>query len=144
MRESQIANKLGKTGDTFSSSVYLESLMVELERAAISTRIKQARRRTGLPQRELADLMHVHWRTIQEWENPRAKTLPIDRLQELAGLLNSSAEWLLYGDKTPVFEPSEAEEIKQSISDLRKRVDQMIGLLEAHTRTSPQDGQASG
>ena len=31
MRESQIANKLGKTGDTFSSSVYLESLMVELD-----------------------------------------------------------------------------------------------------------------
>jgi len=69
---------------TFSSGDYISGLMAELSKAAIAQRVAQARKQAGLTQEELADLLHVHTKTVQNWE---AKTHPIvayDRLDDVA------------------------------------------------------------
>lgn len=88
---------------TFSSGRYLADLMAELDRAAISARISEARdRRAGLTQPELAELLSVHWRTIQDWESPKNATVPWDRLGEIAEATGVTKEWLLHGDQPEV------------------------------------------
>src|SRR5947209_1713973 len=94
--ESQIAHIRVRT---FGSGPYLEKLMAELDRAAISARIKQARREAGLSQRELADLLHGHWRTVQEWENVKNPNVPWDRLEDIARATGRDRNWLLHDDQ---------------------------------------------
>ena len=73
--------------------------MAELDRAAISLRIAEARdKRAGLTQPELADIIGVHWRTVQDWESPKNPTVPWDRLGEIAEATGLTKEWLLHGD----------------------------------------------
>ena len=86
--------------------------MAELDRAAISNRIRLARKQAGFTNRQmLADVMQVHWRTIEDWENPKHQNVPWDRMEELSGVLNVSKMWLLHGER-------EAEDLPAaSISD---------------------------
>lgn len=85
---------------TVGSASYLAGLMAELDRAAISTRIRQARTQAGFRNRaELADLLHVHWRTIEDWENPKNTNVPWDRLDEIGRATGVTREWLLQGDR---------------------------------------------
>lgn len=94
-----------REGSTFSSARYLASLMAELDRAAISTRIREARKQAGFRNRnDIADLLHVHPRTIEDWENAKHQNVPWDRLDEIARVTGVSREWLLHG------EPEEAED----------------------------------
>lgn len=83
---------------TFSSGSYLERLMGELDRASIALRLAEARERAGLTQEELGDLLHVHWRTIQNYESPRIDRIPWDRLDEWGRITDTTKEWLLHGD----------------------------------------------
>ncbi len=61
--------------------------------------IKTARKRKGMTQAELADLMHVHQTNIVAWERgnwlPRAKLLPV-----LAKELDCTVDELLAPDTT--------------------------------------------
>jgi len=84
---------------TFSGGAYVAHLMAELERAAISARIKQARTEAGMTQPELADAVSVHWRTVQQWESGSAKTIPFDRLGEIAAVTATTKTWLLHGER---------------------------------------------
>lgn len=84
---------------TFDSASYLATLMAELDRAEISNRIRSARKQAGFRNRQmLADVMQVHWRTIEDWENPKHANVPWDRMEELSGVLNVSKMWLLHGE----------------------------------------------
>lgn len=84
---------------TFDSASYLATLMAELDRAEISNRIRLARKQAGFRNRQmLADVMQVHWRTIEDWENPKHANVPWDRMEELSGVLNVSKMWLLHGE----------------------------------------------
>jgi transcriptional regulator with XRE-family HTH domain len=73
--------------------------MAELDRAGISARMGQSLKQAGLTQPEIADLMLVHFRTVQEWVSPKRKVVPFDRIDEWARLTNVSREWLLYGEE---------------------------------------------
>jgi predicted XRE-type DNA-binding protein len=78
---------------------YLHSLMAELDRAAISLRLGESLKTAGITQQEMADLLHVHKRSVEDYTSPRITTIPFDRLDEWARLAGTSKEWLLHGDQ---------------------------------------------
>jgi transcriptional regulator with XRE-family HTH domain len=102
---------------TFRSGPYLARLMAELDRAAISTRLGESREQAGLTQPEIADVLHVHWRTVQNWESPRDSAVPWDRLDEWAQITGRPKEWLLHGD------PPES---KPDLSEINAKLDQLL------------------
>lgn len=78
---------------TFTSAAYLSGLLAEMDAAQISLRIRHARRNAGFRSREqLADVLQVHVRTIENWENPKNPNVPYDRMQELADVLTSTSD----------------------------------------------------
>lgn len=87
---------------TFRGGDLVADLMAELSRVGIAQRIASARKQAGLNQRELADVMGVHWRTVQDWESPRKETTPWDRLDELGAVMDVTKDWLLHGDRDVV------------------------------------------
>lgn len=104
--------------------------MAELDRAAISLRIAEARdKRAGLIQTEIADLLGVHWRTIQDWESPKNPTVPWDRLSEIAEATGVTKEWLLHG-MPPQAPPGDLEV-------LRPLLERAIELLETLVEAPP-------
>jgi transcriptional regulator with XRE-family HTH domain len=66
------------------------------EKQAIGKRVAEARRRAGLTQKELADLVGVGQRAIQGWELGRSH--PYRRLAALERVLNVDRDWLLRGN----------------------------------------------
>jgi len=82
----------------FSSARYLGELMAELDRAAISARLKQSRTEAGLSQAEMAEILKVHENSVQNWERVTVATVPFDRLEEWAQITNTTKAWLLHGD----------------------------------------------
>ncbi len=108
---------------TFSSASYLASLMAELDRAAISARIRQARKQAGFRNRnDIADLLHVHPRTIEDWENPKHQNVPWDRLDEIAKTTGVTREWLLHGER---------EEEEDVLASLAVRLGELEALSSA-------------
>ena len=121
------------SGRTFRSGPYLENLLAELERAEISSRIKQARTEAGLTQQELADLMQVHWRTIQTWEQDQR--VPWDRLEDIGKATGRTRDWLLHGrDEQPA--PDQTELIA-AVSEVQRLLERLVALAEARS-TMPQ------
>jgi transcriptional regulator with XRE-family HTH domain len=90
-----------RTRHTFRSGPYLEDLMAELNRAAICSRIAEARLEAGLTQPELGELLQppVHYRTVQTWESTKEPRVPWDRLDEIARVTGKTKEWLLHGEE---------------------------------------------
>ena len=83
---------------TFHAGDLVATLMAELSRVGIAQRIATARKQAGLDQHELADLMHVHWRTVQNWESQKKHGTPWDRLDEIAAATGVTRNWLLHGE----------------------------------------------
>jgi transcriptional regulator with XRE-family HTH domain len=107
---------------TFRGGEYVAALMAELSRAAIAQRIALAREQAGLKQTELAELMHVHPRTVQDWERPKMQATPWDRVDEIAGITGVSRNWLLHGaDEGAV---PDAESLGNRLADLEGLVEQ--------------------
>lgn len=101
--------------------------MAELDRAAISTRIRQARKAAGFRNRqEFADVLHVHWRTIEDWENPKHTNVPWDRLDEIGGATSVSRDWLLYGEREG--EASALVSIEHHLESLEAQVAESVAL----------------
>jgi transcriptional regulator with XRE-family HTH domain len=108
---------------------YLHSLMAELDRAAISLRLGQALQEAGITQQEMAELLHVHKRSVEDYVSPKITTVPFDRLDEWARIARTTKEWLLHGDQP---EPATVEEIRQlrsDVAELRAQVERVLELL---------------
>lgn len=118
------------------------SLMAELNRVAISQRIKEAREQSGLTQVELADALHVHTNTVANWERPAQKITPWDRLAEIASWTGVSRDWLIHGE--PQEEDPQAllrvsivdalralEESQEDVLERLIRIDGSLSRLEA-------------
>lgn len=122
---------------------YLEGLMAELDRAAISIRMGQSREQAGLTQPEIADLLHppVHFRSVQDWESPRKRVVPFDRLDEWARLTKSTREWLIYGEEA--IEGDRLARVEQRLEELFSLVETLrhdLGLpAQARRSGTPQD-----
>lgn len=111
-------------------------LLMELEPEKIRRRLRQARKDTGLTQHQMADLLGVHKRTVENYEHVR---VPWDHLTEYARITNRPPEWFLYGDSAlppegviSALEKAVAS-LRRDLADLRKRLD----ALEA--KRPPQD-----
>lgn len=114
---------------TFRSAAYLANLMAELDRAAISNRIRIARKQAGFTNRQmLADVMQVHWRTIEDWENPKHSNVPWDGMEELASVFNVKKMWLLHG------EAEESEDELALISGRLQLLEEQVAESVALTR----------
>ncbi len=62
-------------------------------------RIKELRKKHGLSQQGLADILHVHQTAVSQWEND--KTAPdLDNLQQMAKLFNVSTDYILGQEET--------------------------------------------
>lgn len=63
---------------------------------AVCGRIKRARRRAGLTQQEMADVLGVKLRTYQNYECDR---IPWDHLDAIAGELGVTKDWIITGSE---------------------------------------------
>lgn len=67
---------------------------------SISARIQQARKAAGLSQARLAELLGVTRSACSQWESAGGTAPRQKRLEQLAGLLGVSYEWLATGRKS--------------------------------------------
>lgn len=91
------------------------SMVSGIDRSAISARIAEARLQAGFTQAELADVMDVHYRTVQNWETA-SRGVPFERLEELADVLGVSRRWLLHGDE---LDDERVGELERQLAELR-------------------------
>jgi transcriptional regulator with XRE-family HTH domain len=103
--------------------------MAELNRAEISARMGVAREAAGLKQPEIADMLHVHFRSIQDWESPKKRVVPFDRLGEWAELTHVSREWLLYGEEAESTDRLSA--IERELRQVREELAAVRNVLPA-------------
>lgn len=95
-----------------------------LEEEQIRERIRQARKEAGLTQEQLADLLHVHKRTVEEWERTY---VPWNHISGIASATGKDEAWLLHGGS--VADPSGVATLQRDVEELRARVDQQTDLL---------------
>lgn len=118
-------------------------LMARLDLALVGQRIREARRGLDLTQDDLAEIVGVHKRTIENWE--RGQTKPFDRIDDLAEGLGVSIVWLLHGidPSTPPAEGGRTQILEQgrenaeridamaeAVAQLREDISAVLRLLE--------------
>jgi transcriptional regulator with XRE-family HTH domain len=109
--------------------------MAELDRAAISVRLGQARDQAGIKQTELADALQrdgepLHFRTVQNYESPKNPRVPWDLLDQWATITGTTKEWLLHGDDlTPELPP--LQELQEALAKEVGRLEKLNDQLEA-------------
>jgi transcriptional regulator with XRE-family HTH domain len=101
-------------------------LLMQLDRPAIRRRIRSARKAAGLTQQELAELMRVHKRTVENWEN---EYVPWERLNELASVLAREVEWFLYGGD--IIAAAKRDEAEAVVLAAVARLDERLDRIEA-------------
>lgn len=103
--------------------------MAELDRVEIARRIAQARKAAGLTQPELADILQVHFRTLQTWERGKKPVVPFDRLDEIAKATGATKEWLLHGDESPGGS-ADYTALAAEVGEIREAVNRLADALE--------------
>jgi transcriptional regulator with XRE-family HTH domain len=98
--------------------------MAELDRAAISVRLRQARDDVGLTRPEMAELLTVHFRSIENYESPQKHVIPFDRLDEWAQITGRTKEWLLHGDEPRVM-------ADDRLGMIEERLERVVAELQA-------------
>jgi transcriptional regulator with XRE-family HTH domain len=117
---------------TFSSDGYLVQLMGELDRAAISLRLAQARAEVALTQSEMAELLTAHLRSIQNYESPKKHVIPFDRLEQWAQITGRTKEWLLHGDQPRIVADDRLQALEERLDGLEAgllRLEQILREL---------------
>jgi transcriptional regulator with XRE-family HTH domain len=81
-------------------AVTQEKLAHSILDMTIHRRIKERREALGLSMEALGERVGVVWQTIQQWEREVGGTAPKrERLQKAAEALETSPEYLLFGDR---------------------------------------------
>lgn len=103
-----------------------------LDRPGISRRLRQAREQQGLTREEMAELLKVHIRSMDGYENPKAHTLPFDRMAEISEITGVSLSWLLHGDEGPEQVLYETlENVARVMENLTERVEALEQAVTA-------------
>lgn len=105
-------------------------LMAELQEAEIRARIKRARKEAGLSQTELADLLAVIPRTVQNYENDH---VPWNRIRDIAEITAQSTRWLLHGDTDEQLGDDDAQ--LERLDRIEQRLDRIYVLLTTSEAT---------
>lgn len=113
-------------------------LLNVFEPEEIGARIQQARERAGLRQEDLAELLGVATRTIQNYEGGATKQYA--KLRQIAALIGTTPEWLLHGD-APSTEatPDQMEIVQTQLADLRQDMQRLLALVESQRADPSQD-----
>jgi transcriptional regulator with XRE-family HTH domain len=94
----------------------------------LGRRIKAAREEAGLTQPELADLIGLSMRQVQNLEAGVSK--PYKHIREIAEATGKSIEWLLHGDNvTPGSEDRLREIVQEELEGVREAVSRIEALL---------------
>jgi transcriptional regulator with XRE-family HTH domain len=88
-----------------------------LDRRPTGERIKSARRKAGLTQRELAEKLHVSAGAVGQWETGGVPAT--ERLPTLAGVLGVSLDWLLGKSSTLSNPERQMEDDRRLIEEAR-------------------------
>lgn len=98
-------------------------------------RLSRARDAIGLSTAQLARRLGVQTATIQAWETDRSQPRA-NRLSMLAGVLNISPSWLLYGVGTAPAEDTRSEMVRsletqlERLKRLQEETAEIIGQIE--------------
>lgn len=104
----------------------------------LGSRIKTAREQAGLTQDDLADIVGLSMRQIQNLESGTSK--PYKHLATIAEATGRSVEWLLHGDApTSADEDRLREIVREEVSGLQAQLDRILARLQE----SPQSHQES-
>lgn len=118
-------------------------LVAQLDPEGIRARIREARLAAGLTQQELADLLEVHKRTVENYE--RFRVPDYRALNRIARVTNRDIEWFLHGENHDALDDGLREELAEAVRQLAlvaprlaAVADRLEGLLD-----DPQEAPAS-
>jgi transcriptional regulator with XRE-family HTH domain len=102
--------------------------MAELERAAIASRIKEARKEAGLSQPEMAAALDVIPRTYQNYESVSNPRTPWGLLNQIATVTGKTTEWLIHGERqsAPRLVDTLNGNSRSQLDRLEKKVDAIL------------------
>lgn len=134
MRSQEAISRTGPARKKSSSqnARNLRRLLVEamaLEPQEIGARIKRARELAGLRQEDLADIINVSNRTVQNLEAGDVK--PYVHLGRIADALNVTQEWLLHGDPDTEATETELSQLRAEIGVLRRMLEELLRREES-------------
>lgn len=112
--------------------------MAHLEATAIRARIQEAREQAGLSQPDMAALLGVITRTVQNYEAHAGVSakVPYDRLGDIADITGTSLKWLLHGDDDEQTQfTARLDTFDQGLADVRNELASLIGLLTGEPET---------
>lgn len=119
-------------GATTSSDIYFDTPDMD----TIGGRLSRARDATGMTPAELARRIGVKTSTLNAWESDRSEPRA-NKLTMLAGVLNVSLSWLLYGVGSAPEENTGVELVNvvtghlEKMKRLREETAQVISRLES-------------
>ena len=102
-----------------------DGLMNPEERIRIGSRIRQARKERNLTQADLADLLGITTRSVQNYES--GAIVPYRHLSAIETLTRKRPGWLLRADE-------DAGALGDTIADLRRTMEQHQAVLQDHLR----------
>lgn len=105
-------------------------LMRQFAGAEIGARIQEARKVAGLTQEQLADLLGLSKRSLQDYES--GTTIPFKHLFAIGKVTQRPPDWFLHGDEDRPGE--DREELMQDLRDVADRLTAAAGGLEATLR----------
>ncbi len=127
MARSQVTATNPRNLRTLLLRVLEEGSRIQL--ASIGKRIQQARNEAGLTQDQLAQLVDVRMRQIQNYE--AGDSAPYRRINQLAEALNVSTGWILHGDAPPsaTVDASAVEEHYAELAETLEDLAQVVVLI---------------
>jgi transcriptional regulator with XRE-family HTH domain len=105
----------------------VRDLVAELEARDISARIQRARKEAGLTQEQLADLLEVIPRSVQNYESGR---VPWNKINAIGKITGKSPEWLLHGDAPDPFEGRPAAKEQDQLLAIQETLESQTAALE--------------
>lgn len=100
--------------------------MAQIEERMVRARIKQARKEAGLTQQQLAELLEVIPRSVQNYEDPgdNGRT-PWGKINAIAKATGRTSEWILHGDEV-VASPLE---LQQQLDRVEGKLDELLSAV---------------
>lgn len=104
-------------------------LVAQLDERGLRARIREARKAARLTQQELADLLEVHKRTVENYE--RVRIPDFKTLVRIAAILEREVEWFLYGDAEQPDRGPGQEELSEKLQTIEAELADQRRLLVA-------------
>ena len=105
------------------------------EPGAIGERIATARREAGLRQEDLADLIGVATRTVQNYE--AGSTSAHRHIRQIAEITGTSVGWLLHGER-PADEDDRINQLVGEVSEIRAMLERLLESRDDAASSEPE------